>query len=95
MSNLQLASLNRRASTQHFFPGYFPLCRIDSSIHMHGLGVCIRDNLPRVRGMRLGTTPHSMLYIQHPVDVFPKYLFSVTERKPKHPHVLPIMLVQK
>ena len=30
-------------------PGYLPLIRLDSTIHMHGLGVFVKDNLPFAR----------------------------------------------
>ena len=37
------------SSSKFFVPGYLPLIRLDSNIHMHGLGVFVKDSLPIAR----------------------------------------------
>ena len=37
------------SSSSFMVPGYLPLIRLDSTIHMHGLGVFVKDNLPFAR----------------------------------------------
>ena len=37
------------SSSSFMVPGYMPLIRLDSTTHMHGLGVFVKDNLPFAR----------------------------------------------
>ena len=44
--------------------GYLPLVRKDSTTHMYGLAVCLKEGLPFARDLSLEDSAHSFLYFQ-------------------------------
>ena len=71
-------NLNPSISSSDFsVPGYLPLNRKDSSIHMHGLGIFVRDTLPISRELNLESSDESYICLRQSLLQSTSYLFFV------------------